>query len=128
MSAISSVLRFASKCPPVSASRQLPGSLALTSRSYTTDREPKSGKIEYDVDSQTQGHVTDPNNLHKRDMQGQSAKGGKEAHQKSDSPMDAASEKSQTGTKNFGKGNKEGVGFVDQVGSNSGTGNHFEKK
>jgi hypothetical protein len=129
MSVIASTLRLSSRRVGVRASRHFPASLALTAiRSYASDKSPESHNIQSTVDSQSQGHVTDPNNVHKRDQQGQSVKGGKEAHQTSESPMDGASEKSQTGTKNFGKGNKEGVGFVDQVGSASGTGNHFEGK
>ncbi|KAF6758128.1 hypothetical protein DFP72DRAFT_808467 [Ephemerocybe angulata] len=87
---------------------------------------------QYRSNAQTQGSVSDDKtNLSKRDTQSQPAKGARKVKEKgSGSPMDTAS--AEHGTKQRrsegGSGNPEGVGFVDQVGSASGTANKFEGK
>lgn len=89
-------------------------------------------------DSLKQGHAADSSNLHQKDAQSQSVRGGMGAKEQSkqdraagkggEEQLDAAAEgKSRPKPKDTGSGNPEGVGFVDQVGSASGSAKNFEK-
>ncbi|KAJ2936068.1 hypothetical protein H1R20_g1025, partial [Candolleomyces eurysporus] len=87
---------------------------------------------QYKVTDQTEGHLRDPKNV-KGDPQNEAAAVGRDVKRKgSGSPLDTASaghgEKQTKPKKGTGKGNPEGVGFVEQVGSGSGSAEKFEKK
>jgi len=81
-------------------------------------------------DQSSQGHAADSNNLHQRDPQSTAANQGKAAKQNTNDGrgLDAASasHSSQTKPVDGGKGNPEGIGMVDQVGSASGSARNFE--
>ncbi|PPQ63944.1 hypothetical protein CVT24_009119 [Panaeolus cyanescens] len=93
-------------------------------RGYVADHKPfKDGSL-------SQGHSIDPKNLHPEDTESQSVKGGLDARKKKDSKdasgsMDAATERGQ-GHERGGKGNPEGIGMVDQVGSATGSSQQFK--
>lgn len=79
-----------------------------------------------------QGHAASPKNLHPQDVESQSVRAGFQARQdKKNEGVDSAS-KATRGAKekpgDVGKGNPEGVGFVEQVGSASSTARKYEKE
>lgn len=95
--------------------------------------------IKPEMDSLKQGHAADSSNLHQKDVQSQSVGGGmaskesskqeKELGKGDEEQMDAAAMgKRKPKPKDTGSGNPEGVGFVDQVGSASGSAKQFEKR
>ncbi|KAF9037687.1 hypothetical protein BJ165DRAFT_568673 [Panaeolus papilionaceus] len=93
-------------------------------RGYVADHKPfKDGSL-------SQGHPIDPKNMHPEDTESQSVKGGLNARRNKDrkgdkGSSDAAMEQPQGHAKG-GKGNPEGIGMVDQVGSATGSNRHFE--
>ncbi|PPQ92588.1 hypothetical protein CVT25_007280 [Psilocybe cyanescens] len=90
---------------------------------------PSKESLSAKKDNMSQGNVNDSSNLHQKSVHSESAKGGK-GTRKDDSggALDAASPGKKTKPKDRGKGNPEGVGMVDQVGSAGGSAEHFEKK
>jgi hypothetical protein len=85
----------------------------------------------YVINTFSQGIVLDAESRNKLDPQYVSAAGGREVRLRgSGSPLDAASAENgvtQMRPRHTGRGNKEGVGFVEQVGSASATARWFEK-
>lgn len=79
------------------------------------------------VDNESQGHVTDPSNAHKKDPQSQAAQSGSEARSSSNNALDSASPHAKQKPHETGSGNKEGIGLVDQVGGQSASARHFEE-
>ncbi|KIJ69677.1 hypothetical protein HYDPIDRAFT_22853 [Hydnomerulius pinastri MD-312] len=69
--------------------------------------------------SLSQGHVTDPNQQHPQDPHSQSARSGLEG--KESTPFDAAASRQGAKAPSGASGNREGVGFAEQVGSASAT-------
>ncbi|KAF9014081.1 hypothetical protein BDQ17DRAFT_1342028 [Cyathus striatus] len=69
----------------------------------------------------SQGLVTDPNSKHKRDVMAQAARAGQLARSPLNQAIDMASPNPMPKPPNMGSGNPEQVGFVEQVGSASGT-------
>lgn len=116
----------------------------MTSKNNKPQPETGQSDVSYKVDAFSQGHAADDtNNMSKQDVQSQSVRGGKEARlnahdrenskggkDSSSSPLDSASaeggEKQRKAEGAGGSGNPEGIGFVEQVGSASGTANKFE--
>jgi hypothetical protein len=80
------------------------------------------------TNNESQGHVIDPSNKHKKDPQSQSAHAGSKARSSSNHALDAASPHHKQKPERTGSGNKEGIGMIDQVGSQSASGSHFEVK
>ncbi|KAF9466502.1 hypothetical protein BDZ94DRAFT_1157837 [Collybia nuda] len=78
--------------------------------------------------NESQGHVKDPSNAHKKDPQSQAAQSGEKARSPSNQALDAASPHEKQKPQEIGGGNKEGIGFVDQVGGQSASARHFEEK
>ncbi|KDR84293.1 hypothetical protein GALMADRAFT_237056 [Galerina marginata CBS 339.88] len=74
----------------------------------------------------SQGHAADSSNLHQQDVQSQSVRSAKAARSTENSALDAASAKTKPDPEDKTKGNPEGVGMVDQVGSASGTAKSFK--
>jgi hypothetical protein len=91
-----------------------------------------TSSIRREADQLSQGHATDPKNLHPQDVQSEAVRKGKEARkEEKNEAIDAANEATKTGdgkkpTKK-GQGNPEGIGFVEQVGGASGTARKFEE-
>jgi hypothetical protein len=80
----------------------------------------------------SQGHATDPRNLHPQDVQSEAVRKGKEARKdEKNEAIDAANEAAKTGDgkkpMKKGRGNPEGIGFVEQVGGASGSVRKFEE-
>lgn len=73
---------------------------------------------------ESQKHALHPSN---KDTQSQATQSGFRA-QASDHPLDAASNAPQQKSDSRGSGNKENIGFVDQVGGQSGSAQHFQEK
>ncbi|PPQ98192.1 hypothetical protein CVT26_003239 [Gymnopilus dilepis] len=110
--------RFSHKVPTIAP---LTHARAYGSPSASAPSSPKK-------DSLSQGNAADPSNLHKQDVQSQSVKGAQGTRKnKTGGPVDAASTEKKTKPSETGKGNPEGVGMVDQVGSASGSAKQFEK-
>ncbi|KAJ3548034.1 hypothetical protein NMY22_g1419 [Coprinellus aureogranulatus] len=86
----------------------------------------------YTINTFTQGIVLDPESRNKNDPQYMSAQEGRSVRvHGSGSPLCAASAENgvaQMKPMDLGKGNKEGVGFVEQVGSASATARMFERE
>ncbi|KAJ3528652.1 hypothetical protein NMY22_g9325 [Coprinellus aureogranulatus] len=86
----------------------------------------------YTINTFTQGIVLDPESRNKSDPQYMSAQEGRSVRvHGSGSPLCAASAENgvaQMKPMDLGKGNKEGVGFVEQVGSASATARMFERE
>ncbi|KAF5359092.1 hypothetical protein D9756_003534 [Leucocoprinus leucothites] len=85
------------------------------------------------INNLTQGHVTNPENLHPQDVQSQSVESGvKAGKEKTDEGIDAASERGKAGEEKkpdeIGKGNPEKIGFVEQVGGASASARKFEQE
>lgn len=96
-------------------------------RGYATS--PSKESLSAKKDNISQGNVNDSFNLHKKSTHSESAEGGKGTRKyDSGGALDAASPGKQTKPKDTGKGNPEGIGMVDQVGSAGGSAEHFEKK
>ncbi|KAF8972298.1 hypothetical protein BDZ97DRAFT_1913513 [Flammula alnicola] len=77
--------------------------------------------------SLSQGHVTDPTNNHSQDIQSQYVRGAKAARSNLDNyGIDAASPNIRPDPNDRTKGNPEGMGMLDQVGSATGTARFFE--
>lgn len=99
---------------------------------HTVSGQPRNtdSPVMYTINSFTQGHVTDDGNRNKRDPQFQSAVAGRGVRAHGDgSPLDAASAENgtvQMRPDDMGSGNKERIGFVEQVGSASATARMFE--
>ncbi|KIM78289.1 hypothetical protein PILCRDRAFT_824502 [Piloderma croceum F 1598] len=106
----------------VSSTRQYQGRLL-----HTTSRFNSTFKTNGKDSSLSQGHVANPSQSAQRDPQSQWALAGQDQNKnrgsKSSSQMDAASRNSVPKAPGAGKGNPEQVGFVDQVGSASASGN-----
>lgn len=90
---------------------------------------PKSEEI----NNLAQGHVTNPENVHPEDVYSQSTRGGFRARKdEKNEGIDAANEYAKAGDskkpRDMGKGNPEGVGFVEQVGGASGSARKFEEE
>ncbi|EAU83144.2 hypothetical protein CC1G_07826 [Coprinopsis cinerea okayama7 len=90
-------------------------------------KAPEPDNAHYVIDDQTQGNIADEKNVHKKDVHSQAARGGREERNKSEATLDAASQKEKTKAHDAGKGNPEGIGMVDQVGSASGSAEHYEQ-
>lgn len=86
----------------------------------------------YVIDSISQGVILDAKSRNKQDPQYASAQEGRTVRLRgSGSPLDAASAENgivQMKPLDIGIGNKEGVGFVEQVGSASATARMFEER
>ncbi|KAF9011297.1 hypothetical protein BDQ17DRAFT_1233721, partial [Cyathus striatus] len=76
--------------------------------------------------NESKGHVIDPKNKHKSDVQAEAAKAGGNARSAANDSLDAASPNPKQKPKNTGSGNPEGIGFVEQVGGASASAQHFE--
>ncbi|OCH94471.1 hypothetical protein OBBRIDRAFT_789159 [Obba rivulosa] len=67
----------------------------------------------------SQGTVSQPGHDHPGDVQDQAARAGQKVHPNGTTPVDAAERHSSKQAPRHLKGNPEGVGFADQVGSQS---------
>ncbi|EAU83145.2 hypothetical protein CC1G_07827 [Coprinopsis cinerea okayama7 len=101
-------------------------STGLLRRTYVTSPEEEEKDVHYVINCITQGHVTDPNNRHKRDPMSQAYRAGMQARILSDAEFDAASMQKKEVPHEMGRGNKEHVGWVDQVGSATPSAEYFE--
>ena len=85
------------------------------------------------VNNIRQGHAANPKNLHPQDVESQSVNARFQARENEKHEGIDLAKKGNRGGKdkkpsNVGKGNPEGVGFVEQVGSTSSTARKFEKE
>ncbi|KAF9450050.1 hypothetical protein P691DRAFT_619772, partial [Macrolepiota fuliginosa MF-IS2] len=85
------------------------------------------------INSLTQGHATNPKNMHPQDVQCQSVRAGFRARKdETNYCIDAANQCAKAGEDKrpgeMGTGNPERVGFVEQVGGASVTARKFEKE
>ncbi|KAG2018312.1 hypothetical protein CC2G_007750 [Coprinopsis cinerea AmutBmut pab1-1] len=86
-------------------------STGLLRRTYVTSPEEEEKDVHYVINCITQGHVTDPNNRHKRDPMSQAYRAGMQARILSDAEFDAASMQKKEVPHEMGRGNKEHVGL-----------------
>ncbi|KAF9528966.1 hypothetical protein CPB83DRAFT_835435 [Crepidotus variabilis] len=124
-----SIVRMSSKQRLLDMCRSPPKQSLVSS--YSTSQNTASKGSQSRKDAFSQGNVTDSANLHKRDTQSQAVEAGQEARgKKSGGPLDAASNENvkQDSAKESTKGNPEGVGMKDQVGSATGSEAAFERK
>lgn len=117
--------------PSLSYLRTVTPSLALShKRVIHTTRAPSSDE---GMNNIRQGHATNPKNLHPQDVGSQSVAAGFQAREDEKSEGVDVAKKATRGGKDkkprdVGKGNPEGVGFVEQVGSASSTARKFEEE
>lgn len=133
LASASPTLQSPARFAPFSTSNPLLGN---SPPGTSPDSPNQPDNTHYTENEQTQGITGNFNAPKSDDVQNQPAKEARRTKEKgSGSPLDVASEeageKQLKGRKSREKeglsGNPEGVGFVEQVGSGSGTAGHFER-
>ncbi|TFK18188.1 hypothetical protein FA15DRAFT_269833 [Coprinopsis marcescibilis] len=117
-SAITCRSRFTTTQPP---------HLQTLVRVYTTKENIKKGGAYSPASDLSQGHIESEDHKQSGNVQAQYSQSGHEAKDRSESTLDAASKRAKVKPSSSGKGNPEGIGMVDQVGSQSGQAEHFDE-